>query len=522
MTFAKVKPTLQEEWTSSVRTLLIATSLCSLSLFASCVSLDKPAPVAACEKAGFCPAQVDSPVGVAGDVPVAQNEDGGALDEYPEETSTGVRLDGALDGVDAAGDGLPDAPQVGLDAIGTGTNTSTGTGTDTGGGTSTLTTTGTGTDTSTTTPDAAVDVPPDTLPDAGQGEVPILSGTCAIDGNPAPAQTVCRVAAGPCDVAEVCDGVSTACPLDKFQAATVVCRPAAGACDVPENCTGSSAACPTDKFLAKGAVCRAAVSLCDVADFCDGVSAACPADAFSPAGTPCRASTDGDICDPPESCAGTSNACPADAKYTRPAAPPTGVAVEPGTLQADVSWSMITGDAGIGVTGYNVKSSTISGAGYAIRGSPAASPFTVTPITANQTYYFVVSAYSGQPSCESPNSSEVSAMSCVATAPAALTATPDSEGHVVLAWTSAAGAVSYNVSRSTTSGSGYTVVASGLSTTTFTDSPVVPASGSTTYYYVVRANTGNCNSPYSPQATAVVASAHVDAGADGAADTFED
>jgi hypothetical protein len=345
------------------------------------------------------------------------------------------------------------------------------------------------------------DAPEDAGPDAVQVEAPILSGTCAIDGNPAPAQTVCRVAAGPCDVVEVCDGVSTACPLDKFEPSTVVCRPAAGACDVPENCTGSSAACPTDTFLLKGAVCRAAVSVCDVADFCDGVSAACPADAFAPAATPCRASTDGDICDPPESCTGTSNTCPADAKYTRPAAPPTGLAVIPGTLQADVSWNMITGDAGIGVTGYNVKSSTISGAGYAVRGSPAASPFTVTPITAGETYYFVVSAYSGQPSCESPNSSEVSAMSCVATAPTALTATPDSIGHVALTWTSVSGAVSYNVSRSTTSGSGYTVVASGLSATTYTDSPVVPANGIATYYYVVRANTGNCNSPYSPQVT---------------------
>jgi hypothetical protein len=520
MICAKMKPTLQEEWTSSMRTLLVFTSLCSLTLFSSCVSLDKPGPVAACEKAGFCPAQVDSPVNLPGDVPAAQNEDGGALDEYPEETSTSPRLDGALDGAETAGDGPQDTPPIGLDAVGTGSTTSTGTGTGTPAGTGT--TTGTGTDTSTTTPDAAVDVPQDVRPDAAPGEVPILSGTCAIDGNPAPAQTVCRVAAGPCDLVEVCDGVSTACPLDKFQAATVVCRPTAGTCDLAEKCTGSSAACPTDKFLAKGAVCRAAVSVCDVAESCDGASAACPVDVFAPAATACRASSDGDICDPPESCNGTSNACPADAKYTPPAAPPTGVAVAPGTLQADISWSAITSDAGTQVTGYNVKSSTVSGAGYAVRGSPATSPFTVTPITASQTYYFVVSAYSGQPSCESANSSQVSAVSCLANAPAVLSATPDSAGHVALAWTTAVGAISYNVSRSTTSGSGYTVVASGLATTTYTDNPVVPASGSTTYYYVVRSNTGNCNSPYSPQATAVIASPRADAGADAAADTAAD
>jgi hypothetical protein len=323
-------------------------------------------------------------------------------------------------------------------------------------------------------------------------------------------------------VAEICDGVSTACPLDRVKAATEVCRPAAGACDLEEKCTGSSPACPADKFLAKSAVCRGAVSVCDVAELCDGASAACPVDAFAPATTPCRSSSDGKICDPAESCTGTSNSCPSDVKYTRPAAPPTGVTVTPGTLQADVAWSAVTGDAGTGVTGYNVKSSTISGAGYAVRGSPTASPFTVTPVNASQTYYFVVSSYFGQPSCESANSSEVSAVSCVATAPAQLVAAPDNAGHVVLTWPPPiGGAVSYSVSRSTTSGSGYTVVASGLSTTSYTDSPVVPASGTATFYYVVRGNTGTCLSPYSTQATAAIVVVR-DAGADAAKDAARD
>jgi hypothetical protein len=137
----------------------------------------------------------------------------------------------------------------------------------------------------------------------------------------------------------------------------------------------------------------------------------------------------------------------------------------------------------------------------------------VTNLTASQTFYFVVSAYSGQPSCESINSSEVSALSCLATAPTALAATPDAAGHVALTWAPpSGGAVSYSVSRSTTSGSGYTVVASGLSTTSYTDSPAVPTSGTATYYYVVWSNTGNCNSPHSPHAPAVAAPARADAG----------
>jgi hypothetical protein len=339
--------------------------------------------------------------------------------------------------------------------------------------------------------------------DAGKGDAAIPNEACIIDGSPAPAGTVCRVAAGLCDIAEVCDGVGVACPFDSYQAAGQVCRPRAGDCDHEETCTGTSAACPADTFLSKGAVCRSAVSVCDVADTCDGVDADCPPDVVAPATTPCRASTDGNICDPPEYCTAKSNQCPADAKYGPPAAAPGGVLVTPGDLLADVAWTAVTG-----ATGYNVKSSITSGVGYSVRGSPTSSPFTVTPITAGPTYYFVVSAYFGQTSCESPNSSQVSALSCVATAPTALAATPDAAGHVALTWTPPSGSVaSYSVSRSTTSGSEYAVLTSGLLTTSYTDSPVIPAGGTATFYYVVRANTGNCYSPYSAQATAVAVAA---------------
>jgi hypothetical protein len=495
-----------------MRTLVAITSLCSLSLFTSCVNLDKPANIARCEQPGGCPNGDDGGL----DAPPADLEIG--LDESSDTTdgsadSTSVRLDGAHDRADTAGDAAYDGPQLGPDAVV---------------GPDTILSADAFIDTvpDTATPpvlDAPVDVPVDAQPDADEGDVPsILNGTCSYNGKPARAGTVCRVAAGLCDVAEICDGTSTACPLDKFVAATEVCRPKAGDCDVAESCTGSSADCPTDKFLAKSAVCRPAASVCDVAESCDGTRAVCPADAFAPASTPCRPTSEdgGIVCDPPEFCTGTSNACPADAKYTRPAAPPTGVAVVPGTLQADVSWTPITGDAGIGVTGYNVKNSTISTGGWNTRGSPTTSPFTV-PITTGQIFYFVVSAYAGLPTCESTANSSpvVSAQSCSgATAPATPTATPDDDGNVTLTWTSVSGATTYNVSRGTTKGGPYTVVVSELSATTYKNSPPVPTNGSATYYYVVRANTGSCNSPYSPEAKATITSAGADAGADTAAD----
>jgi hypothetical protein len=70
--------------------------------------------------------------------------------------------------------------------------------------------------------------------------------------------------------------------------------------------------------------------------------------------------------------------------------------------------------------------------------------------------------------------------------PTGLTATPLQAYNarpVDLAWAASAGSLSYNVYRSTVSGSGYVQIASGLMVTTYADA--LPAYD-TTYYYVVR------------------------------------
>src|SRR6266849_2253031 len=169
------------------------------------------------------------------------------------------------------------------------------------------------------------------------------------------AGTVCRAAAGVCDVAETCTGTSATCPADAKS--TGVCRPAAGPCDVAESCDGVSDGCPADGFASAATVCRAAAGECDVAEFCPGDGPSCPADAKQPngtactddgnpctsdtcngtndtcqhpagnAGTTCRASAG--VCDPAETCDGTTPTCPPDAKSTavcRPAAGPCDVA----------------------------------------------------------------------------------------------------------------------------------------------------------------------------------------------------
>jgi cellulose 1,4-beta-cellobiosidase len=83
-------------------------------------------------------------------------------------------------------------------------------------------------------------------------------------------------------------------------------------------------------------------------------------------------------------------------------------------------------------------------------------------------------------------------------APGNLAATAGS-GQVTLSWTSAAGALTYNVKRSTTASGPYTVIASGGVSLSYTDKSVV---GGTTYYYVVSATNAAGESADSNEASA--------------------
>jgi fibronectin type 3 domain-containing protein len=341
---------------------------------------------------------------------------------------------------------------------------------------------------------------------ANDGPAPspdVAEQSCSVAGGLAPAGTVCRPAAGLCDVAESCDGVSPDCPADELAAAGTECRPAAGDCDIAETCGGTSVACPVDGFKQAGTVCRPAAGLCDVAESCTGTTAACPIDTMAPAITLCRASTDGNQCDPAEACTGSGVGCPADLIYVAPAVP-TGVSATPGTLQATVAWT-----AALGATGYNVKRSTTSGTGYTtLVSSPTtgASPFIDTGLTGGTTYYYVVSSIDTLSACESASSAEVAVTptgQCTPPAPPVVTAT-SGNGTVTLAWDAVASAVSYSVARSLTPGTGYATVGTVTTGTTFTDGNVV---NGTTYYYVVTASNGACSSgnsnevPASPACT---------------------
>lgn len=80
----------------------------------------------------------------------------------------------------------------------------------------------------------------------------IQNGMCS----PVQRGAVCRPAAGGCDEAELCSGVSVVCPPDLRKAAGSACRPASHGCDANETCNGTDANCPEDGAKQEGTRCE--------------------------------------------------------------------------------------------------------------------------------------------------------------------------------------------------------------------------------------------------------------------------
>ena len=84
------------------------------------------------------------------------------------------------------------------------------------------------------------------------------------------------------------------------------------------------------------------------------------------------------------------------------------------------------------------------------------------------------------------------------TTPTGLSAVAPSWNQISLTWNGLAGATGYNVKRSTVSGGPYTIIATGLTGTNFTDFVASVRAG---YFYVVSATVGGSETGNSPEAT---------------------
>src|SRR5215510_11585123 len=179
-----------------------------------------------------------------------------------------------------------------------------------------------------------------------------------------------------------------------------------------------------------------------------------------------------------------------------PPAAPTGLAATAGNAQVTLNWN-----ASSGATSYNVKRSTTSGGPYTtIATGVTSTSFTNTGLTNGTTFFFVVSAVNA--AGESGNSNQASATpQNVQTPPPAPTGLAATAGNaqVSLSWNASSGATSYNVKRSTTSGGPYTTIATGVTSTSFTNTGLT---NGTTFFFVVSAVNATGESGNSNQASA--------------------
>ncbi|MFQ5592364.1 MAG: hypothetical protein ACE5HE_14480, partial [Phycisphaerae bacterium] len=117
------------------------------------------------------------------------------------------------------------------------------------------------------------------------------AGPC--DGQPA--GTVCRPAAGECDVDEVCDGVTPDCPPDAYAPAGTDCGdPGDTDCDNPDTCDGAGSCLPNTE--PDGTPCDDGL-VCTTDDVCDGLLGLCTGTDIN--GIPCTVDAD---CPPPGFC----------------------------------------------------------------------------------------------------------------------------------------------------------------------------------------------------------------------------
>jgi subtilisin family serine protease len=179
-------------------------------------------------------------------------------------------------------------------------------------------------------------------------------------------------------------------------------------------------------------------------------------------------------------------------------AAPAGLTAAAGNLQVSLVWQVSAG-----ASTYNVKRSTVSGAETTVASGLTTTTYTDTAVTTGVKYFYIVSATNA--AGESPNSSEVTATpTAPATiAPAAPTGLAATTGpglkKITLAWGAAVGATSYSVFRSTTSGGPYAVIASAVTSTTYTNTGL---GSKQRYFYVVSATNTVGTSGHSNEASA--------------------
>lgn len=181
---------------------------------------------------------------------------------------------------------------------------------------------------------------------------------------------------------------------------------------------------------------------------------------------------------------------------------PTGLSAQAGDAQVSLSWDTVTG----ATYTYNVKRSLLATGPFStIASSVTQATYTDKSVANGTTYYYVVTALNqGQESANSTTESAKPEAPVVVPPPPVGLAAQAGNTQVGLSWNTVTGATyTYNVKRSLTESGPFTIVATNVTGSSFTDNSV--ASG-TTYYYVVSAVNAGVESADSSVVVAVIPS----------------
>ena len=182
---------------------------------------------------------------------------------------------------------------------------------------------------------------------------------------------------------------------------------------------------------------------------------------------------------------GYSNIVSGKAKAAAPAAPSVTIG-NSSTGKPRLTWKAVSG-----AVSYRIYRSESRGTGYSLLGTTSSTSYTNTGAKAGKTYYYRVKAVN-RDGMASGYSNIVSGKATLP-APVLNIGLSVSSGKPMLAWDAVPGATSYRIYRSTSRGTGYSL----LATTTSTSYVNTSAAKGTTYYYRVKACNAAGLSPYS-------------------------
>ncbi|MEI9921933.1 MAG: fibronectin type III domain-containing protein [Bacteroidota bacterium] len=186
-----------------------------------------------------------------------------------------------------------------------------------------------------------------------------------------------------------------------------------------------------------------------------------------------------------------------------PPTPTSPSATAASSTQLNLSWT----DASSTETGFAIERSTTSGSGYTLLTTTAANAtsYSDTGLSPSTPYYYRMRAVADN--ANSAYTSEFTGTTLISppTAPTGLGASAASPSQINLTWTDASSTeTGFEVERSTTSGSGFTLVTTtAANATSFNDTGLT---ATTTYYYRIRSVNAGGGSSYTSEASATTTS----------------